>query len=369
MNDETLYSIALSSITGIGPCRAKEFVREFGSASAVYRCSPYELAEHELSKNAMRLFLDHRNESLATAEKEMKEMERLGISCYLFFDDNYPYRLRLCEDSPLVLFTNNVVDLNKEHYLSVVGTRNATDYGRVQTRSLIKQLAEICPNVTIVSGLAYGTDINAQQAALEYGLRTVSVVAHGLHTIYPSYHRSTAEMLTMQGGAVLSEYPTTTNATPKNFLQRNRIVAGMSDAVVVMESSVQGGSLSTANHALGYHRDVFAYPGRVGDAASEGCNALIKNQKAMLVTSADDIIAAMNWTRCEATATVVSSDDAFTTDELSVLTVLRQATEPMHFSVLLSQIGLPVHKLKSLLTKLEFQGVICQLAGEKFQVL
>lgn len=371
MTNETLYSIALSSIEGIGPCRAKEFVRVFGSAEALYHLSPYDMVDKGITPNALRLFLENKDKSLAVAEKEMLQMERLGIQCYNYFDDNYPLRLRQCDDSPLVLYTNNLIDLSRDHYVAIVGTRKATDYGRSATRSFVKELAERCPDVTIVSGLAYGIDINAQRAALEFGLRTVGVVAHGLHTLYPSAHRATAQTLTAQGGAVLSEYPTSVGPAPKNFLQRNRIVAGLSDCVLVMESAVQGGSISTVSHALNYNRDVFAYPGRVSDPASEGCNHLIQTSKARLATSAGSVLKAMGWGDDVAAQPVAAAAaaESYSPEETAVLSLLRQGSEPLQIAVLMQKSGIPMHKLRALLTKLEFKGAVTQLAGEKYKII
>lgn len=369
MTDETLYSIALCSIEGIGPCRAKEFVRTFGSAKALYELSPYDIAGSGITPGALRLFLDNRNASLETAEQEVKRMEDLGIQCYNWFDDNYPERLRQCDDSPLLLFTNNLTDLTTGRYIAVVGTRNVSDYGRTLTRSFVKELAEACPDITIVSGLAYGVDINAHRAALDFGLRTVGVVAHGLHTLYPATHRTTAQNLTELGGAVLSEFPTTVGAAPKNFLQRNRIVAGLCDAVVVIESAIRGGSLSTAAHANGYGRDVYAFPGRVGDLASEGCNHLIRTQRAQLITSASDLLDDIGWAGQRETRPADAMPAGLTEEESALYQLLCQSADPLHITVLMQQSGLPMHKLKSLLTKLEFKGTITQLAGEKYHKL
>lgn len=369
MTDETLYSIALCSIEGIGPSRAKEFVRTFGSAKALYESSPYDIAGSGITPNALRLFLDHRDASLKMAEQETKRMESLDIHCYNWFDDNYPERLRQCDDAPLLLFTNNLVDLSSGRYIAVVGTRNVSDYGRTLARSLIKELAAACPDVTIVSGLAYGVDINAHRAALDFGLRTVAVVAHGLHTLYPAVHRTTAQSLTQLGGAVLSEYPTTVGAAPKNFLQRNRIVAGLSDAVVVVESAVRGGSLSTVAHANGYGRDVFAFPGRVGDPASEGCNHIIRTCMGQLITSASDLLDALGWVGEREVKSADTLPEELTEEESALYQLLCRSAEPLHISLLMQQSGLPMHKLKSLLTKLEFKGTITQLAGEKYHKL
>lgn len=370
MQTEHFNAIALCQIGGIGPLTARKLVEAMGSAEAVMHASKADLRAVGTSEHSVQLIVNGREEALAAAEKECLRMERAGVVSYLATEADYPYRLRMCEDAPLVLYGNRQIDLNKQHFVAIVGTRNATDYGRAMVHAFVKELAAIRKDVTIVSGLAYGVDVNAHRAALEEGLRTVAVVGHGLHTLYPSVHRNVAQTMTERGGAVLSEYTMTENACPEQFLMRNRIVAGMSDAVVVVESAYKGGSLSTARHAMGYNRDVFAFPGRVGDVNSEGCNKLIQSNIACLITSASDFLDNMGWSSpAEPTLFPLTSEvESFTADELKVMTSLRNSSDPVPLMTLLDVTGLPMHKLKSLLTKLEFKGHIAQLAGEKYRI-
>ena len=232
------------------------------------------------------------------AEQEMEFVEKNRLSCLTLKDEAYPSRLRECEDAPIVLFFKGNTDFNRLHVIDMVGTRRATDYGKQFCADFLRDLAVLCPDVLVVSGLAYGIDIHAHQAALANHLPTVAVLAHGLDRIYPYVHRKTAIDMLAQGG-LLTEFLTGTNPDKHNFVSRNRIVAGMSDATIVVESAAKGGSLITAELAEGYHRDCFAVPGRVTDESSIGCNRLIRDNKAALIQSAEEFVQIMGWAVAE----------------------------------------------------------------------
>ena len=283
--DERICSIALTLCTGIGALTAHRLVQVAGSAAAVFSRRE-ELARTcpDIQPAALKA-LDTPG-IFARAEQELDFADKHGIACLTLQDDRYPTRLRQCEDAPLFLLYSGTGNLNSLRVVSMVGTRNATDYGRQWCNSFIRDLAALCPDLLVVSGLAYGIDIASHRAALAHHVPTVAVLAHGLDRIYPAIHRKTATEMLAQGGLLtefltgLTEFLTGTEPERYNFLSRNRIVAGMADAVIVVESGRKGGSLITATLAEGYHRDCFAVPGRATDEHSAGCNRLIRDNKA-----------------------------------------------------------------------------------------
>ena len=290
---ETLYRLALTQLPGIGINHAHTLLQAAGNATVLFEHRK-ELPDilPDMPARLVQAF-DH-PEILRRCEAELSFAEKNRIACLTEEDEAYPSRLRECSDAPLVLFYQGTADLNRRHIISMVGTRNATDYGKDLCLRFIRDLKESLPDAIIVSGLAYGIDIHAHRAALQCGLDTIGVLAHGLDRIYPFVHRNTASEMTSHGG-LLTEFMSGTNPDRQNFVKRNRIVAGISDATVVVESAKKGGSLITAEIAEGYHRDCFAFPGRIGDAFSEGCNHLISANRAVLLQSADELVKAMNW--------------------------------------------------------------------------
>lgn len=301
----------------------------------------------------------------------MAFIEKNNISCYYLTDADYPARLRECPDAPILFYFKGNTNLDASRVISVVGTRNATEYGRGLTESLIKDLAEAIPNLLVVSGLAYGIDICAHRSALHNQLPTVAVLAHGLDRIYPSSHRNTAvEML--ESGGLLTDFPSGTEPDRPNFLRRNRIVAGMSDCTIVVESAEKGGSLVTADIAFSYGRDVYSFPGRVGDSHSKGCNNLIRQNKAGLITSADDLLSALCWD-IQATATPAQTELLFADTDVSVpeqnpvLAIMRTRNE-IHINELALVLEMPVHQLSTLLFELEINGKIKALPGNIYKL-
>ena len=363
--DEQLrYRIALSAIKGMNRLLAETLISLTGDVSAFFTLSQRELAE--LTGWDSRLFSEvERGKALMMAGEEVAFVRRKGITPLFFTDADYPQRLLECDDAPLMLYYKGCATLQAPRVVSIVGTRHATPYGKNFVETLVRDIAEACPDTLIVSGLAYGIDVAAHRAALRYGLPTVGVLAHGLNTIYPAQHRNTAIQM-LESGGLLTEYASS-QATHKGFfLARNRIVAGVADAVVVVESGVKGGSLFTATIAGDYHRDVFALPGRVGDISSMGCNELIRNNKASLLTSADDLIEAMGWAsrRQQPTQASLSAQNnvELTADEQRIMQYLTTQGEGQ-INRMAIELNTPIATLSATLVELEFKGCVITLPG------
>jgi DNA processing protein len=291
LTEELKYQIALGNVAGIGPILGKLLIQTLGSAKAVMTSKVANLHKVEgLGIVRAKAIASYREYDWI--EKEMKFMQQHQISAISFLDENYPYRLKQCIDAPIVIYFKGEINLNNQRIISIVGRRKNTEYGRKITEELIDKLKEFHP--LIISGLALGIDIIAHKACLQNNLPTVAVLAHGLDRIYPTQHRNIAKEMLDYGG-LLTEYPSGTIPDKQNFPMRNRIVAGMADATIVIETDVKGGSMITANLANSYNRDVFTFPGSVYSNASSGCHYLIKSLKANLITSADDVIDLLGW--------------------------------------------------------------------------
>ena len=307
---------------------------------------------------------------LARAEQEIEFIIKNKIQPFYYTDKEYPYRLKECIDSPLMIFCKGTCNLNDGKFVGVVGTRNATENGKENCKRLITDLAFLQPNTIIVSGLAYGVDICAHKAALEAGLATIGVVGHGLDRIYPAAHRPTAVKM-MPNGALITEYLSLTNPDRPNFVQRNRIIAGLSDALIVIESAARGGALITAEIANDYNRDVFAFPGRINDEWSAGCNALIKANKASLIESANDLCKFMNWENNSAgnlgvqTTLFLELSDA----EQEIVSLLRLNIEGIQMNELSLMLGKPASKVSSLLLEMEFKGIVKCFPGSVYKIV
>ena len=282
-------------------------------------------------------------------------------------DEDYPYRLRACYDKPAQLFVRGQIPSMQGPVVAVVGTRQPTERGKELTRNLVRDLAAQLDSLTVISGGAYGIDITAHRAAIEYGVPTLMVLAHGLDRMYPYQHINEAKAA-MQNGGLLSEYPEGTEPFAGNFLQRNRIIAGLADAVVIVESKEKGGSLCTARCALDYNRELFAFPGRPTDITSLGCNLLIRRQKAQLIHNADDLIESMAWTTKNAKKQPVQMQlielmDDLTEPQRELLNLLQTAEDGLHINLLVTQTGRPYSEVSSDLTMLELQGLVRSLPG------
>ena len=313
------------------------------------------------------------DEAKARAEAELEFCQKHGIQPLPMNDEHYPARLRECDDAPLMLFYRGNADLNQQRVINIVGTRHCTAYGKDVISRFVRDLKSLCPQLLIVSGLAYGVDINAHRAALENGYETVGVLAHGLDQIYPPRHRETAIKMISQGG-LLTEFFTQTNADKVNFVRRNRIVAGMSDACILVESAARGGGLITARLSRDYNRDVFAFPGRVGDEYSEGCNNLIRNNGAALITSAQDFVEAMGWITDaqlnEARQKGIERQlfPSLSLEEMQIVGALQKQND-QQINMLSVTSNLPVARLTAILFELELKGVVKVLAGGTYHLL
>lgn len=365
MTEQKLYEIALTLIPYIGVVNGKKLVAYCGGAEAVF-CE---------NKNALRQISGiHENiikgidskEVMTRAEEEMMFIEKNGIKPLFYLDKDYPKRLQHCHDSPMMLYYKGNADLNAEKTVGIVGTRNITDYGRYVVEKLIEDLAT--DNVVIISGLAYGVDAAAHRAALKYDLATVGVLGHGMQTIYPAENRKLSTNMIEKGG-ILTEFVSGTKPDRENFPQRNRIVAGMVDCLVVIESALKGGAMITAEIANSYDREVFAMPGRVGDIYSEGCNQLIKTNKANLLVNAADIRYVMRWdvdTKVVAKQMRLFRD--FSEDEKKVMDVFAE-NNVVHIDDIIIGTDLSPSKIASILLSLEFDGVLTALPGKRYQKL
>jgi DNA processing protein len=306
------------------------------------------------------------------AEKEMEFIEKNNIRLICKGDKDYPYRLAECNDAPLVLHSMGNADLNAKHIVSIVGTRHASEYGKSVCENFVADLAKFVPDTLIISGLAYGIDVCAHRAALKAGLPTVGVLAHGLDRIYPTSHRSTAKSM-LENGGLLTEFMSRTEPLKQFFVQRNRIVAGIADATVVIESASKGGSLITASLAQGYDRDCFAFPGRINDQYSQGCNELVSRNRAALITSAYDFVEAMNWE----TATKKKSAEDLQTElfpemseeETTVMTALRENSDGLQVNQMVVQLNIPINKLLPLLFEMEMKGYVKAIAGGRYRAV
>ena len=371
MSDSTLkHKIGITLIKGIGNNLAKNLIAYIGSVEGVFKEKQQALAKIPGIGEVLSREIVSQN-VLARAEQEIEFIEKNKIQTFYFADRDYPFRLKECADSPIMIYTKGNCDLNNGKFVGIVGTRNATENGKANCTKLIDDLAVVQPNTIIVSGLAYGVDICAHKAALDAGLPTIGVVGHGLDRIYPAAHRPTAVKM-LQDGALLTEYLSQTNPDRQNFVQRNRIIAGLCDAIVIVESAIRGGALITAEIANDYNRDVFAFPGRVTDEWSIGCNVLIKNNKASLIESADDIMRFMNWEKQNSTSAPIVQTALFldlSDEEQTIVSILRQNPEGVQLNELAIKQEKPISKISSLLLEMEFKGIVKCLPGNLYRIV
>ncbi|MCJ8209960.1 DNA-processing protein DprA [Mucilaginibacter sp. RS28] len=360
-----LHQLALTFIRGVGPVLAKNMLAYAGSAENVFNIAPAKLLKAP-GVGEKRLEMLDFNSALKRAEEELALIEQHGIDVVFYTDPKYPKRLRACNDSPVLLYTRGDMDLNNGRVVSIVGSRKTTEYGRLLCRQLVAELQAY--DVLIVSGLAYGIDGEAHKQALQLEMPTVGVVGHGMGSMYPAAHRSLADKM-MKNGGMITEYPYHTIADPKNFPTRNRIVAGLADVTVVIEAGIKSGTLITAEIANSYNRDVFAFPGRVGDELSEGCNFLIRHHKAGLLTCVEDLAFIMGWEKGDKEAQPKQSQLALAMDlsseERSIITVLNEHPS-IAIDELTLKLGMPVSQLTMNLLNLEMQGFIRSMPGKTY---
>lgn len=366
MSDLLLYEIALTLLPGVGDVNAKKLVAYCGGAEAVFR---------ERRKNLLQIpGIGERTVDsivsqnvLSRAERELLFVEKNNIRILYYLNPDYPKRLQHCYDSPVIIYCKGETDLNVDKIIGVVGTRNVTDYGKYLTDKIIEELSE--DDVLVVSGLAYGVDTCAHKAALKNELKTAAVLAHGFHTLYPQANLNLSRKIISSGGCLLTENISGVEPDRENFPKRNRIVAGMIDCLIVVESASKGGALITAEIANSYDRDVFALPGRIGDAFSEGCNNLIKNNKASLLANANDIRYVMRW---DADAKIKPKQlkmfREFNEDEKLIMNLFEN-NDMINLDDIIIETRLSPSKIASILLSLEFDGIVKALPGKRYQKL
>ena len=362
MND-LQYQIALTLIPGIGDISGKKFVHYCGSASAIFEETRKSLEKISGMREATIEAICNPKEYLKRAEEEIVFIEKNDIRPLFFLDSDYPRRLLQCDDGPMMLYYKGAANLNANRVVAIVGTRNITDYGKENCNQLVQDLVQ--DNVLIVSGLAYGVDTCAHKAALKNNLPTVGVMGSGMQMIYPAANKKLATDMLERGG-VLTECMSGTQPDRENFPRRNRIIAGMADAVVVIESALKGGSLITADIANSYSRDVFAYPGRVMDLYSQGCNYLIRTNRAHLMESVLNLRYVMRW---DSESKVEKQTALFRefTDEEKLIMDCFGSNAVISLDDIIVKSELPTTKIAALLLNLEFDGVLMALPGKRYQ--
>jgi DNA processing protein len=366
MNKDLLYQIALTLIPNIGPVQAKILLQQYEPAE-IFKAKRSDLEKTEgigsIRAGNIKDFHDFN-----TAEEEIAFIEKYKITPLFIGDAAYPKRLLNCYDSPTLLYYKGEADLNASKIIAVIGTRNHTDYGKQLTEKLITDLAEL--NITVISGLAYGIDGIAHKAAIKNNLPTVGVLAHGLDQVYPSQHAALAKDMIKQHGGLLTEFRSKTNPDKHNFPARNRIVAGMSDATIVIETGIKGGSMITAELANGYNKDVFAYPGKVTDSKSGGCNYLIKNNKAVLLSDAQELIEAMSWGENLQQARGKKQKELFielSPEEKIIVNILKEK-EGTHIDEINQRSGLSSSAVAAAILGLELQNAVVSLPGKLYRL-
>ena len=371
--DEIFYAMALTRLTNFNYQQALELYKAAGSAQRLYehRSDIGEMIDN-CTPRLVEALKDW-SDAMKRAEFELKFMEEHQIRALTMMDDDYPQRLSECSDAPIVLYYKGNADLNQAKIVSIVGTRRITTYGQDLIRRFIADLKTYCPQVLIVSGLAYGVDINAHRQALENGYPTIGVLAHGLDQIYPYHHRDTAAKMLNQGG-LLTEFMSQTNADKPNFVRRNRIVAGMADATILVESAEKGGGLITCEIAQSYNRAVFAFPGNVKAEFSKGCNNLIRDNGAGLISNAKDFVNAMGWqdeVRLQEALSNGIERNLFpdlTPEEQQIVNLLQEIND-LQLNILSVKTGITIGQLTAHLFQLEMKGVVKPLAGGMYHLL
>ena len=364
--DNLAYKIAISLIPGIGSITARNLIAYIGSVEGVF-----QEKEKNLMKipgigevNAQKVI---RQNVLERAKREVDFILKNRIQTFFYLDENYPTRLKGCSDAPIIMYYKGNANLNERRIISVVGTRNATNYGKEICDELIRIFSERSYPILVVSGLAYGIDVHAHKACLKYNVPTVGVFAHGLDKIYPALHASIASKM-IENGGLTTDFVSETIIDRQNFLRRNRIIAGLADATIIVESAEKGGALVTADIANSYNRDVFAFPGRSNDPYSKGCNKIIKLNEAVLVENTTDIEKAMNWdVKTESTRVFQTSLFVeFTPEEQKLVELLRGGDRFIDEITIETQMSMS--KVSSLLLGLEFKGMIVSLPGKMYRL-
>ena len=367
MNDtELLHLLALLKVDGVGDIVAKKLLNHFSTAENIFKAKANQL---ESIDGIGRVLIKNLKDKTVfnLAEAELKFIKENNINCLFYQDEKYPDRLKHCIDGPILLFTSGTIDFKNRKVISIVGTREITSYGTEFCKKFIEDLAPLNP--IIVSGFAYGVDIVAHKVAMDLGLQTIGVVAHGLNQVYPKVHKKYVAKMEQNGG-FMTEFWSNSNPEKENFVKRNRIVAGISEATIVIESAEKGGSLITANLANDYNRDVFAVPGRTSDKFSQGCNNLIKTQKAHLLTSAADLIYILNWELKQDETKVIQKQlfVSLENDEQKIYDYLQKNGKQL-LDVIALDCDFPVFRISSILLNMELKGVVRPLPGKLFEAV
>ncbi|TAF46598.1 MAG: DNA-protecting protein DprA [Sphingobacteriales bacterium] len=360
-----LYNIALTLVKGVGDYNLRSLISHCGDAQNVFKAQAETLKKIPgIGPKTAQAILS--KQTFARAEKELAFIEKYKIKPLFFTDTDFPKRLHNCEDAPAMLYFKGNANINNQKIIAVVGTRNATPYGKIFCEKLISGLKKY--NLLVVSGLAYGIDIAAHKAALGHQVQTLGVLGHGLDRIYPALHRSTAEKM-LDCGGLITEFPSETNPDRQNFPKRNRIIAGMADATIVVEAAVTGGALITAQIANSYNRDVFALPGRVDEEFSEGCNYLIKTNRAQLITKVEDIEYILGWVQAKLTPKPqqLSIYPNLSSDEQKIVKLIAEKNS-VSFDDLQNNLDMPQSKMAMAILNLEMQTIIIALPGKVYKL-
>jgi DNA processing protein len=365
MPNDLLYQIALTLIPNIGPVQAKILIEHFEDAETIFKASLKKLSGIE-NIGEIRACCIKSFKYFSLAEEEIEFIEKYKIQPFFITDSNYPKRLLNCYDPPTLLYYRGNADLNASRIISVIGTRNYTDYGKQITEKLVSDLKE--ENVVIVSGLAFGIDAIAHKSAIQNNLQTIGVLGHGLDTIYPSQHKGLAKEI-LQNGGLLTELRKNTKPDKHNFPKRNRIVAGMADATIVVETAIKGGSMITAELANNYNRDVFAFPGKTTDHKSAGCNYLIKQNCAALLTDAQQLTEALGWQQKKEKPRSQRELFVNLTDDEKVIVDIIKEKDTVHIDELFVKSGLSSSAIAASMLNLELQNIIVSLPGKMYRLL
>lgn len=372
MDSNTLkYQIGLTLIKGVGIQLAKNLIAYVGSAEGIFKEKQRVLSTIPNIGAVISKEIATTN-ALEKAEKEVEFILKNGIKTYFFTDKSYPFRLKECYDAPILLYQKGDINLNGEKMIGMVGTRNITTEGKEICQEIVHDLSVKIPHISIVSGLAYGVDITAHKSAINAHTPTIGVMGHGLDRIYPALHKSTANRMIDTNGGLLTEYLSGSKPERNNFVMRNRIIAGLCDAVIIVESAQKGGSLITAEYANNYNRDVFAIPGSVKSTFSVGCNLLIRDNKASLMTCADDLIRAMNWEEKspihQSKPQQMTLFENLTKEEEIIISHLKKTPQGINVNELTVSLKIPYSQLSTRLLEMEFKGLVKCMPGGMYKI-
>jgi len=365
MENDLVYKIALTQVNGIGPVQAKQLIELFGNAADIFNATKKALAAvegfGEIKASAIKNFREFK-----AIEEEIAFCEKHHINILFLTDADYPKRLLHCYDAPTILYYRGTADLNTARIISIVGTRQNSEYGKQITEQIVRDLKD--QNVLIVSGMAFGIDAIAHKAALQNGLDTVGVLAHGLDTIYPAQHTMLAKEM-LQNGGLLTEFPRLTSPDKHNFPRRNRIVAGMADGTIAIETALKGGSMITAELTYNYNRDLFAVPGRVTDAKSMGCNKLIQQNKAAIFTTSEQMMEVLGWQQKKITSKKQKELFIDLTKEEQTIVVILQSKETVHIDEIYLKSGLSSSSVAAAMLNMELQNVLASMPGKMYRLI